>query len=136
MNKKRKTRLMLIIFFVSGISLAWGLVLYALRENVNLYYTPSEAFHAVNLNNRIIRLGGLIKQGSVHYKHDSLNVSFTVTDLKHEIIVHYQGVLPALFREGQGIVADGHLDRQGEFIATQVLAKHDANYHPPSIGTR
>lgn len=115
-------------------TLAVGLILYALRQNVDLYYTPSQLLKAESrVMTREVRLGGLVQKGSVKRHQNSLDVRFELTDGQHQILVTYQGLLPVLFREGQGIVAEGKLNAKHVFVADQVLAKHDANYRPPEI---
>jgi cytochrome c-type biogenesis protein CcmE len=129
---QRKRRLYFIITLLIGVSAAVGLALFALRQNVNLYQTPRQVAEHPLPKDQIFRLGGMVVKGSVQQGAD-LQVSFTLTDYHANVRVQYQGVLPSLFREGQGIVAQGRLDDQGVFIAEQVLAKHDANYKPPAI---
>lgn len=135
MQRHRRRRLYFIICLTLGFGIASGLALYALRQNINLYFTPKQLDAHQFLGAQHFRLGGMVVQGSV--KHgDNLKVQFVLTDYKANCAVEYQGVLPALFREGQGIVAEGHLNAAGVFIADQVLAKHDANYRPPAIPNR
>lgn len=128
----RKRKLYFILLLISSIALALGLALYALRMNVNLYRTPQQVIQQSIPANQVFRLGGMVLPGSVQQGQD-LQVSFVLTDYHANIRVQYQGVLPSLFREGQGIVAQGRINLQGIFIADEVLAKHDANYRPPSI---
>lgn len=133
MKPQRKKRLFLALFIVVGVGIAAGLALYALRKSINLYYTPTQ-LHAVNISDQQeIRLGGVVKQGSVHFAQRGVMVNFIVADSQRQISVKYNGILPALFREGQGIVIEGKMNPRGIFIADQVLAKHDANYMPPGI---
>lgn len=113
--------------------LATGLVLYALRQNINLFYTPTELRQGKAPTNALVRLGGMVMKGSVKHDEKSLKVLFTLTDFKKTIVVSYTGILPTLFREGQGIVTQGRLSKDGTFMAVEVLAKHDANYMPPSL---
>jgi cytochrome c-type biogenesis protein CcmE len=133
MKRQRKKTLLTIIFVLLGISAAAGLVLYALKQSINLYYTPTQLYDAGMPKNRVIRIGGMVEKGSVHFASQGIMVTFILTDFTHKILVSYNGVLPTLFREGQGIVAEGKVDPTGVFIADQVLAKHDANYMPPEI---
>ncbi len=128
----RKKRLYFIIILILSVGTACGLALFALRQNVNLYYTPQQITQH-SLSTKQIRLGGMVVKDSVHHG-SGLQVSFILTDYKAKVKVEYQGILPALFHEGQGIVAQGRLNSQGIFIADQVLAKHDANYKPPGVG--
>jgi len=132
MHPLRRRRLFWIIGLLAGLGLVVGLVSYALRQNINLFYTPSQlAGHAVAEGQRI-QVGGLVTQGSLKRAPDSLAVRFTVTDLRHSVDVVYTGILPDLFREGQGIIANGRW-RQGVVEADEVLAKHDENYMPPRV---
>lgn len=136
MHLKRKRRLIAIIVGVSGISIAVALVLMALRNNIDLYYTPQQALAAHLSPQTHFRLGGMVKRGSVVRDANSLDVSFVLTDFHREMRVHYRGVLPNLFRQGQGIVAEGHLTQAGSYEANQVLAKHDEKYRPPNIAAK
>lgn len=112
---------------------AVSLVLFALRQNINLYLTPQQVLKEHIKAGQEFRLGGLVKKGTVKRFGKNLNVEFILTDFHKTLMVDYRGVLPSLFREGQGIVAEGKLNKEGVFIADQVLAKHDADYHPPEI---
>lgn len=131
MITSRKRRLYFILIVLVGISAAVAFALFALRKNINLYYTPSELFQQKLQS--AVRLGGFVVQGSVHHQKNTLKVTFVLTDFHQKVPVEYVGVLPSLFREGQGIVAAGHLNTKGVFVANQVLAKHGAQYHPPNI---
>lgn len=123
-----KQRLWYISTIVLVLATAMGLVLYALRQNINLFYTPSELTNKQQLYGQRIQLGGYVVKNSV--KHDKNHrVSFDVTDRQQSLHVTYQGMLPNLFREGQGVVITGTYQAQG-LKATQVLAKHDAKYMP------
>lgn len=133
MNSVRKQRLTIIIFLMIGISIAIGLALYALRQNINLYYTPTQVSQGKVPVGRTFRLGGLVEKNSVHFSDKKLDVSFVLTDTAKKVTVDYHGILPDLFREGQGIVTQGRLDASGKFIADQVLAKHDATYMPNEV---
>ena len=133
MHPKRRQRLSYLLIILLGLSVTIALVLYALRQNINVYYTPSQILQGQAPKNHTFRLGGLVKQGSVIHAKTGLEVGFVVTDLVHNIKVSYQGILPDLFRDGQGVVVQGQLTSQGEFLATQVLAKHDENYMPPIV---
>ena len=110
-----------------------GLILYALRQNINLFYTPYQLAHAKVHANQVIRIGGMVVKGSVVRSLDNLEVEFQLTDFKTTIRVQFAGILPDLFREGQGIVAIGQLIDAKYFKATEVLAKHDEKYMPPGI---
>lgn len=130
---KRKRRLYFVILLLLGAALSASLVLYALRQNINLYYTPTQVLNNPIQTGRVFRLGGMVVQHSVRRSPNSLKTRFVLTDYHHRVTVYYDGVLPSLFREGQGIVAQGKLTPQGIFVASQVLAKHDENYKPPSV---
>lgn len=133
MNSLHKRRLYYVGLFAMGLAMASGLILYALKQNINVFLTPGQLITTHLSRDYHFRLGGMVKKGSVLREKDSLNVQFVVTDLKHDIIVRYAGILPDLFREGKGVVAEGHMDAQGLFIASQVLAKHDENYMPKNV---
>lgn len=115
-----------------GITCVVGLVLYALKQNIDLYFTPTQIMHHEVPKNAHFRIGGMVKKNSVHYDREQL-ISFVLTDTVNEVVVYYRGILPDLFREGQGIVANGRLNAQQDFVADEVLAKHDENYMPPQI---
>jgi cytochrome c-type biogenesis protein CcmE len=133
MHPQRKQKLFIILFMLSGIALAVGLMLVALKENINLFYTPTQIAAGEAPKNRTIRAGGMVVEGSVERVKDGLTVRFAVGDGASEIHISYTGILPDLFSEGQGIVALGSINDQGEFIASEVLAKHDENYMPPEV---
>jgi len=133
MNAVRKRRLKVILLIMLSITIAVTLVLYALRSNINLYFTPSQVDITTMKKLVQFRMGGMVVDGSVHRDQNGLDVQFQLTDYKRNIAVKYHGLLPALFREGQGIVVQGHLDQDGKFVATQVLAKHDERYMPPEV---
>jgi cytochrome c-type biogenesis protein CcmE len=116
-----------------GMGTAVGLTLYALQQNINLFYSPSQIIAGEAPPGRSIRVGGLVVTGSVQRDSQSLQVSFSLTDNLKQIRVHYDGILPDLFREGQGIVARGVLTPDGVVQAQEVLAKHDENYMPPEV---
>lgn len=131
MTPARKRRLYWILALVCGAGAAVALALAALQENINLFYTPSQIVAGEAPHGTRIRAGGLVETGSLKRTKDSLALQFSVTDGAHGIVVRYQGILPDLFREGQGIVALGKLNNDGMLHADQVLAKHDENYMPP-----
>tara|TARA_Y100000768_G_scaffold379735_1_gene355881 strand:- start:930 stop:1310 length:381 start_codon:yes stop_codon:yes gene_type:complete len=120
----------MIVALLAGV----GLILYAFSNNINLFYTPSELLKETALPNKVIRLGGMVVEGSVEYS-DNLSVKFVLTDYEDNITVYYTGILPDLFKEGQGIVALGKINDSKVFNATQVLAKHDENYMPPELSS-
>ena len=115
-----------------GCTIATGLALLALRENINLFFSPSQIVDGTAPSNTTIRLGGMVVAGSIQ-RGDNLGVTFVLTDLAEQVTVTYEGILPDLFREGQGIVTQGKLDSTGRFVAQQVLAKHDETYMPPEV---
>ena len=117
---------------VVGCTIATGLALLALRENINLFFSPSQIVDGTAPSNTTIRLGGMVVTGSIQ-RGDNLGVTFVLTDLAEQVTVAYEGILPDLFREGQGIVTQGKLDSSGRFFAEQVLAKHDETYMPPEV---
>ena len=115
-----------------GCTIATGLALLALRENINLFFSPSQIEDGTAPSDTTIRLGGMVVAGSIQ-RGDNLGVTFVLTDLAEQVTVAYEGILPDLFREGQGIVTQGKLDSTGRFLAEQVLAKHDETYMPPEV---
>lgn len=133
MNAARKQKMASIVFLLMVIGLASALVLYALRQNISLFYTPTQIALGEVMSARSIRAGGMVVPGSIIRKPGDLTVQFKITDYEHTIDVIYRGVLPDLFREGQGIVAQGQLIDQQHFKATTVLAKHDEKYMPPEV---
>jgi cytochrome c-type biogenesis protein CcmE len=133
MNAKRKQRLIIVLFIVFGVSAAVGLTMYALSQNINLFYSPTQIAKGEAPKNTRIRAGGMVVEGSVKRDQNSLNVTFDVTDYEKSVTIHFDGILPDLFREGQGIVAQGELDSNNVLQASEVLAKHDENYMPPEV---
>jgi len=133
MKPQRKQRLMLVGFLFVGTAAVVGFLLLALEQNVDLFYPPAKIVSGEAPVNQRMRAGGMVLEGSVH-RDDSLDVSFVLSDMAGaDFEVRYTGILPDLFREGQGIVATGKLNANGVFIAEQVLAKHDENYMPPEL---
>ncbi len=133
MTPKRKQRLTVIVGLVAGVGLMVTLILYSLDQNINLFYSPSQIAKGEAPTGTRIRLGGMVVDGSVKRASDSLLVSFDLTDYEQNVTVQYTGILPDLFREGQGIIAQGEMNKAGVFQADEVLAKHDENYMPPEI---
>ncbi|MGR2738179.1 cytochrome c maturation protein CcmE [Billgrantia sp. Q4P2] len=133
MTPKRKQKLFMVLGLVSLAAIAVGLTLYALRANINLFFSPIQIVAGDAPFERQLRAGGMVKEGSVSRNPDSLDVEFTVTDYVEDVRVHYSGILPDLFREGQGVVVVGQLQRDGWIKADQVLARHDENYMPPEV---
>lgn len=132
MTSLQQRRLILIISLIVGISLATALILYALSQNINLFYTPTQIAEQTLGSHKKVRIGGMVVKNSLQRK-EGLAVEFIITDFKNQVKISYQGILPDLFREGQGIVALGYLDEHRSFIATEVLAKHDEKYMPPEV---
>jgi cytochrome c-type biogenesis protein CcmE len=130
MNKIHKRRLYYLGFFAVSITIATSLILYALKQNINLFLTPTQLTHVQLATDYHFRLGGMVKPGSLIRRPDQLTIKFIATDFKHEVNVRYQGILPDLFREGKSMIAEGHLSKNKEFIASQILAKHDEKYLP------
>ena len=134
MHPKRKQRLTLVAFLFAGVAVAVGLALFALNENINLFYPPDQIARGEAPVDQRIRAGGMVLEGSVQRDPGSLAVRFTLSDMAgHDVPVVYEGILPDLFGEGQGIVATGRLRASGTFEASEVLAKHDENYMPPEL---
>ena len=133
MNPIRKQRLYAFIAILIGSFLATWLVVSALSENMNLFYSPTEIKEANLDQSTLIRAGGMVKAGSIIKSKDSLDVSFTVTDYQNDLLIKYEGILPDLFAENAGVVVRGNLTPEGDFLAIEVLAKHDENYMPPEV---
>jgi cytochrome c-type biogenesis protein CcmE len=133
MKPHRRKRLGIILFIAAGLSVAIGLTLFALSQNIDLFFTPTQVAQGeVNPGDRV-RIGGMVREGSVESAQDSLQVRFATTDYVHDVDVYYEGILPDLFREGQGVVVEGSIDANGVFQASRVLAKHDENYMSPEV---
>lgn len=132
MHPVRKQRLIVVICIVVFSSLAIGLAAYALRGNINLFYPPAKVAAGLAPEGTRIRVGGMIVENSVERSTDSLEVNFSVTDFEAVVAVRYEGILPDLFAEGEGVVVTGMLSN-GVFEAEEVLAKHDENYMPPEV---
>lgn len=135
MNPIRKKRLIIIVAILLGVVATVALGLTALQQNINLFYTPTQIANGEAPQNARIRAGGLVKEGSLTRSEDSLTVDFVVTDGDADTSIQYRGILPDLFREGQGIVALGRLNERGVLIADEILAKHDENYMPPEVSS-
>lgn len=133
MHPIRRQRLFLVIFIVVVASIAVGLMSFALRENINLFYPPAKIVSGEAPEAVRIRAGGMVVDGSVKRADDSLFVSFLITDGAADVEVHYTGILPDLFSEGEAAVVTGELNGDGVFMASEVLAKHDENYTPPEV---
>jgi cytochrome c-type biogenesis protein CcmE len=128
--------MVLLLGIFSGVSLAGGLALSAFRQDVTFYFVPTQVALGKARPGEEFRLGGLVSKGSVSRQPGSMEIHFTVTDLKHQIPVVYGGVLPDLFREGAGVIVHGRMLPDGTFLADEVFAKHDQYYRPPGIGPK
>jgi len=133
MTPARKKRLSLIILMVIGVAIGVGFALKALNENIMFFFSPADIHAGKAPENKDFRVGGVVVDGSVSRPGEGLTVEFDLTDNASIVKVKYTGILPDLFREGQGIIANGRLDDQGTFVAQEVLAKHDENYMPPEV---
>ena len=133
MTPIRRKRMMLIILMVIGVSVAVGFALKAFNENLMFFFSVSDVVAGKSPAQKDFRLGGMVVNGSVRREPDSLAVMFDLTDNAKVMTVYYNGILPDLFREGQGIISKGKLRADGVFEASEVLAKHDENYMPPEV---
>lgn len=132
MSPTQKKRMIVVVSLIMGIGAALSLALFALKQNINLFYAPSEVALQQIPANKSIRVGGMVVKNSVvHYEDTS--VEFVITDFNKDMKIKYKGILPDLFKENQGVVVLGTLQKNGEFKASQVLAKHDENYMPPEV---
>ena len=132
MHPVRRQKLFKIMVPVVVLAVVVGLILYALGQNISLFYTPTQVFAGEAPKGRLIHLGGRVVKGSV-IRGEQFNVQFKLTDTNQDVIVTYKGFLPDLFREDQGIVTEGELLENGHFKASRVLAKHDENYMSPEV---
>ncbi len=133
MNPKRKKRLLFVLALITGVGVAVFFALSAFQENLLYFFSPSQVVAGEAPQQRAFRIGGLVTDGSLRRESDGLTVHFMVTDTAATVPIRFKGILPDLFREGQGIVALGRLGNDGTFVADQVLAKHDENYMPPEV---
>lgn len=133
MTPTRKKRLLLILMVALGVSVAVAIFLTAFKDNIMFFKSPTEVTASDYPENRSFRLGGMVKEGSMTRIPDSLKVQFIVTDFAADVKVEFEGILPDLFREGQGVVTIGKMADEQLFIAEEVLAKHDENYMPPEV---
>ena len=132
LSKKARSRIVVLTFLLVSAIVVVFVVLKSLEENIVYFFSPTEIYNKENISfNKKIRVGGLVKEGSITNNQTSVN--FIVTDLNNEIIVSYSGSLPNLFSEGKGVVAEGKLKDKKYFIADKILAKHDENYMPPEV---
>ncbi|NOS87976.1 MAG: cytochrome c maturation protein CcmE [Methylococcaceae bacterium] len=133
MKAIRRNRLALILLMVAGVSIAAFFGLRSFNENLMFFFSTSDVIAGKAPKEHLFRLGGMVVKGSVQRPGEGLTVKFMLTDMAKEVQVEYTGILPDLFREGQGIIANGKLSPQGVFVAQEVLAKHDENYMPPEV---
>ena len=133
---KRKKRIYLISLFFITIATSIYLILWALRDNIVFFYSPSEIQQKISLKEidemSKLRLGGMVKESSVEQLNDG-SINFIITDFDREMVVFYKGIIPDLFKEQQGVIAEGSINNEGIFIANSILAKHDENYMPPEV---
>ena len=132
LSKKVKSRFFFLVLSLISVAIVIFVVLRSLEENVVYFFSPTEIYNKTNISfNKKIRVGGLVKMNSISKNETSIN--FVITDLKKEIVVSYNGLVPNLFSEGKGVVAEGKLKDKKYFIADKILAKHDENYMPPEV---
>jgi len=132
LSKKVKSRIFFLVLSLISAAIVIFMVLRSLEENVVYFFSPTEIYNKTNISfNKKIRVGGLVKMNSISKNETSIN--FIITDLKKEIVVSYNGLVPNLFSEGKGVVAEGKLKDKKYFIADKILAKHDENYMPPEV---
>lgn len=129
--KPRHKRLILVVIALALVGLGATFVLKAFRSNLVFFYTPTEVFAGQVPQGQAFRIGGMVLEDSLQRNEDGVTVRFAVTDTIENVPVQYTGILPDLFQEGKGVVAQGRMDPKGIFVADQVLAKHDENYMPP-----
>ena len=129
----RRRRMVLVGLIVLGVGAATAFALTAFKQNLLYYYPPTDVTAGKAPGDRVFRLGGMVEEGSLKRERGSMEVRFVVTDFQNDVTVSYNGVLPDLFREGQGVIARGQLGPGGVFVAQEVLAKHDEKYMPPSV---
>ena len=133
---KRKKRIYLISLFFITIATSIYLILWALKDNIVFFYSPSEIQQKISLKEidemSKLRLGGMVKESSIEQLNDG-SINFIITDFDKEMIVFYKGIIPDLFKEQQGVIAEGSINNEGMFIANSILAKHDENYMPPEV---
>jgi len=133
MKPARRNRLLLILLMIAGVATAASFALKAFNENLMYFFSTTEVAEGKVPQGAKFRLGGMVVKGSVERPDNGMMVRFVLTDYHKQVTVEYTGILPDLFREGQGIVANGRLNDNGVFIADEVLAKHDENYMPPEV---
>jgi cytochrome c-type biogenesis protein CcmE len=129
----RRKRMLAVVAILVGVGAATALAMLAFQDNLLYFYNPTQVVAGEAPMGRTFRIGGMVTDGSLQRTEGTLRVRFVVTDYQHSVPVSYEGLLPDLFREGQGVVAHGQLSEVGEFVADEVLAKHDENYMPPEV---
>ncbi len=129
----RRKRLFVVLGILGGVAASVSLAVMASRENIMFYFDPTQVVEGKAPAAKRFRIGGMVVKGSVERKPGDLQVRFVLTDFAHQVPVEYTGVLPDLFREGQGIIAHGTMSSNGAFVADEVLAKHDEKYMPPEV---
>jgi cytochrome c-type biogenesis protein CcmE len=129
----RRKRLLAVTVIVAGVAAATTLAMLAFEDNLLYFYNPTQVHAGEAPTDRMFRIGGMVTEGSVQRTEGTLKIRFVVTDYRESIPVNYEGLLPDLFREGQGVIAHGRLTESGEFVANEVLAKHDEIYLPPEV---
>jgi cytochrome c-type biogenesis protein CcmE len=129
----RRKRLLAVVAILVGVGAAAALAMLAFEDNLLYFYNPTQVLAGDAPEGRTFRIGGMVTQGSFARTEGTLEVRFVVTDYRHSIPVRYEGLLPDLFKEGQGVIAHGRMTETGEFVADEVLAKHDENYMPPEV---
>ena len=132
LSKKVKSRIFFLVVTLISAGIVIFIILRSLEENVVYFLSPTEIYNKTNITfDKKIRIGGLVKMNSI--SKDEISISFIITDLKKEIIVSYEGIVPNLFSEGKGVIAEGKLKDKKYFVASKILAKHDENYMPPEV---
>ena len=132
LSKKVKSRIFFLVLALILAGIVIFIILRSLEENVVYFLSPTEIYNKTNITfDKKIRIGGLVKMNSI--SKDEISISFIITDLKKEIIVSYEGIVPNLFSEGKGVIAEGKLKDKKYFVASKILAKHDENYMPPEV---
>ena len=132
LGKKVKSRILFLVLLLSLATVVIFFIFKSLEENIVYFFSPSEIYDKLNISlNEKIRIGGLVKEDSI--LKDQTSIKFIITDLKREIIVSYSGLIPNLFSEGKGVIAEGELKDKKYFVADKILAKHDENYMPPEV---
>ena len=129
----RRKRMLAVIAILAGVGAATALATLAFRDNLLYFYNPTQVLAGDAPSGRTFRIGGMVTEGSLERTAGTLKIRFVVTDYRRSIPVRYEGLLPDLFREGQGVIAHGRMADSGEFVADEVLAKHDENYMPPEV---